>query len=85
MKKIVFSLFASSMILLTACGANDTASTNSEENSSDAETTENSTEANTQSDIEIANDLFSITIPAEYEDIYDSEVSEDKIIIYRFI
>lgn len=83
MYKKVFALFASSLILLSACGTNNTASSNSVELSNNNETTEKAEDASTQADIEISNSLFSITIPAEFQDIYDSEVTDDKITIYH--
>ena len=87
MKNKVFTLLTCSMLLLSACGANNT------DNSVDTETAEEVESAETQTTEDdataaetgevLSNSLFSITMPAELEGIYEAEVEDQQITLYH--
>lgn len=81
MKKKVFALFVSSMLLMSACGANETEKA-TVDSTTEQEVT--STKQETSSDeVELSNKLFTITIPAKYEAIMDSEVTDNQITVFH--
>ncbi|MBR1623402.1 MAG: hypothetical protein IJ675_05775 [Pseudobutyrivibrio sp.] len=82
MKNKSFMLALSLALVLSACGANDSQSTAESTSTTNSEVTTDDTATNADG-VEISNSLFTITVPAEFKDIMDSEVKDNQITIYH--
>ena len=82
MKKKLFVLLISSMMIMSACGANNTESTEDLDNTSELSDVSTQSDDTTVEGVEISNSLFQITLPEEFKDIYDSDITDDQISIY---
>ena len=81
MKNKGIALIICSMLLLSACGA-DKADNAQETKTTETQATENTAE-NTAAGEKISNKLFEITMPADLEGVYVSDVKDDQITIYH--
>lgn len=78
MKKKVLISMVSAMVVLAGCGANNAEAPAANNTTSEVTETETSAEAGVQ----VSNALFTITLPADCEGIYEADVTDEQITIF---
>ncbi len=82
MKKKVLLIMVGAMLAFTACGANKTEAPETD-TTVPVESSEETTETTPAEGIEVSNNLFTLTLPAECKDTFDAEITDNQITIYH--